>query len=528
MSDNEIKRDETMDINSLLNNEKSSDKKQSASSNKGQKVLGQIVENKDLIEANKEHKIVRKNESDAEAEVNEYLNDQDKMIEAAKKMNVQDKPKNAIEMVQLMDTVAAVASGEIEVEDSSNTENQSESLEENSVDKNATVNSDVDTEDDPETVPEIDEEKAKMVQVLIDKTGFGSNFAFNEDERNKLTEASEILVKEIEEVELSSIKVVKSQKSFMDDVKEFQMASSKVPIVFPASRFRAYMTGLSYGEMGDISLNGENITFDQMHKKLTVIYNKMINPSIGEFDSFEDFLRKFSYTDIDLAVYGLIIATFPEVDDIPLTCNNPKCKKGFNHQFSPRALIRFDKADKQFLKTMETIIDCPPTEVSNLSEESPTRKHKRYKLPYSGFVVELGIASAYDYLYTIVDNTLGNTFRSNHPDDVNGILQLNTLLLGLIRGVYVPDGNGGYREYTDFEDVIQALYYIKPEDINILTSILQKFTSVYTTTFELRDIECPHCHTKTELIPIDVNYLVFLKYQRLMNTEIDVKNITVL
>ena len=208
------------------------------------------------------------------------------------------------------------------------------------------------------------------------------------------------------------------------------------------------MTGLSYGEMGDISLNSENITFDQMHKKLSVIYNKMVNPSIGKFENFNDFLHKFAYVDIDLAVYGLVVASFPEVDDIPMTCQNPGCKNSFNHKFSPRTLLRFENSSNKFLKAMKDVVECKESDFEKLVMESPTRTHQRFKMPYSNFIIEVGIASSYDYLYTIVDNLLGDKFATDHPDDVNGILQLNSTLLGLIRAVYVPNGNGAYVEYT--------------------------------------------------------------------------------
>ena len=76
--------------------------------------------------------------------------------------------------------------------------------------------------------------------------------------------------------------------------------------------------------------------------------------------------------------------------------------------------------------------------------------------------------------------------------------------------------------------MINALYMVKPEEISILASLLQKYTDSYTVEFELFDITCPHCGTKTSRIPLDINSLVFLKYQRLMSTEIDINNISVL
>ena len=454
-------------------------------------------------------------------EVDEYLAEQDKMIQAAQNVKFDRLPQTGLEMAAAMDAI----------------EEATTSKEVMNGEKVKTVN--IETQESGEKSPEevtssneattaVDEDRKNIINILIDKTGLGGDFKFTDEEKEKIFSSTEIHLKEVEELDLSTITVKKAEKSFLEAVNEFQISSSKVPVVFPASRFKAYMTGLSYGEMGDISLNNENVTFDQLQKKLTVIYNKMVNPSIGEFENFEDFLRKFAYVDIDLAVYGLVVATFPEIDDIPLTCNNEKCKNSFNHKYSPRTLIRFDKANEKFLNAMKDVVECPAAESHKLLEESPARVHKRVKLPFSGFIIEIGIASAYDYLYTIVDNIIGDKFKDNHPDDVNGILQINATLLGLIRAVYVPSGDGSYTMFDNFEDMINALYMVKPEEISILASLLQKYTDSYTVEFELFDITCPHCGTKTTRIPLDINSLVFLKYQRLMSTEIDINNISVL
>lgn len=538
--DKDIERDEDMDVLSLLKSSKNEEQpKEKPKTNlermkeaKANGSLGQIVTRQDLEKGSREDEIVAKSkdEDDAINDATAYNAEQDKLIQAARNLKIEKMPTNQMEMVAMMDSLTDIANNPQALHDEKNKEFFRQKTEED-IENEAKGIAPVPTNNEgvaPVEENVIDENKQKLVNILIDKTGFGGEFKFTDDEKEKIFSATEIKLTEVEEVDLSTIKVKKSEKSFLESVNEFQISSSKVPVVFPASRFRAYMTGLSFGEMGDISLNNENITFDQVHKKLSVIYNKMIDPSIGKFNDFEDFLRKFSYVDIDLAIYGLVVATFPEVDDIPLTCNNPKCNNSFNHKFSPRTLLRFEKSDDKFLSAMQEVIDCPADKVNELLESSPTQSYKRIKLPNSKFIIEVGIASSYDYLYTIVDNLLGDKFEKEHPDDVNGILQLNSTLLGLIRTVYVPDANGEYVEFSEFEDMINALYMIKPDEVAILSSLLSKYTESYEVNFELTDIVCPHCGTVTKSIPLDINYLVFLKYQRLMSTTVNIENVSVL
>ena len=517
----EVKKDETLDISSLLkaNREEVPKKKSALEEAKEAREtngLGAIVNTEDLKkDAEPKKLIANKSEDDAMHDADEYLSEMDKLTEAARKVNIKNPPKDALEMVNMMGALDTMAKTGSLPEVADGEKQMLETVEETA--ERIKNGEEVFTNDTVENVPEninteSNIEREKIINIVIDKTGMGGDFAFTDDEKEKIASSTEIRVKEVEEVDLSTITVRKKDKSFLESVNEFQISSSKVPVVFPASRFRAYMTGLSYGEMGDISLNSENVTFDQIHKKLTVIYNKMINPSVGKFENFEDFLKKFAYIDIDIAVYGLVVATFPELDDIPLNCNNKKCGKSFNHKFSPRALLRLDKSNDNLLQAMQSVIECKEIDATELLESSPTRSHKRIKLPYSGFIIEIGI---------------GDKFKENHPNDVNGILQLNSALLSLIRGVLVPDG-GEYVLYDDFEDMINALYMIKPEEIAILSALLQKYTDSYTVHFELTGIQCPHCGTKTRRIPIDINDLVFLKYQRLMSTELNIDNIAIL
>lgn len=514
-----------LDISSLLKASKETTKSktnlQKMKEAKENGSLGLVVD-KEEIKANSDKKKTLLNKTEAEAikEIDAYLEETDQLINTAKSIKITEKPKTATEMVALMDILEQASQGQIDLKTEKVDMIQAKTEEEMNQEESQSepVTSEKDKPED---------KRSQIVNILIDKTGLGGEFNFTEEEREKIVSANEIRLKEVEEVDLSTIKVRKSEKSFLESVEEYKLSSSKVPVVFPTSRFKANMLGLSFGELADISLDPENITFEKMRKKLTVIYNKMINVSIGKFKNFEDFLRKFSSQDIDLAVYGLVVATFPEVDEIVLDCHNEKCRSSFYHKFVPRSLIKFDKAGDKFLEAFKEVIDCPAAEAEKLALTSPTRTHKRLRLPHSGFIIEIGIASCYDYLYNMVDNLLGDKFKQNHPEDVNGVLNLQTVLLSLIRAVYVPDGDE-YIVYDDFEDVINALYMIKPDEILILGSLLEKYRESYQIVFELTDITCPKCGTVTKSIRLEASDLVFHKSRHLMSTGIVIDNISVL
>lgn len=536
-----VNKDDSMDISALLKQSKEEavvekTPLQRMQERQAEQGVGLVIDNEELKKAN-EPKTLKQSKSidDAEHDTEAYLEDADKLIEASKTLKFSKPIQNAVDFAMAMDAVNKVANGE-SIEDNEYVTTMTEgelAKRDERIEAIASGNEDpgVESEGEGEEKPaptEADVKRQELVTVLIDKTGLGGEFHFTEEEQEKIVNATQIKLTEVEDIDLSTITVRKSDKSFLDSVDEYQLSSSRVPVVFPASRFRAYMTGLTYGEMGDLSLNTENITFDQLHKKLSIIYNKMVNPSIGKFDGFEDFLKKFSYLDIDLATYGLVVASFPEVSEIQLSCNKEKCKKSYNYKFSPRTLLRFENCGQKFLDATKEVVDCDAVDAKKLAETSPVTSHKRIKLPYSGFIIEIGVASAYEYLYSIVQNVAGGKFKEKFPEDINGILELNAALLSCIRSVLVPDGKGSYVQYEDFEDMIRALYMIKSEEFALVVKYLQAYTENYKVSFQLTNIVCPHCGAKTPQLALNIDYMLFLRYQRLMSTELDLENVTVL
>lgn len=374
----------------------------------------------------------------------------------------------------------------------------------------------------------VSSEKQTLIEVVIDKTGLGgSNIEFTDDERKKLSLASEIVLKEVSEETFRTLKINKPATSFLETISEATLSTTSTPMTFPGSGFRGSMLGLTHGEMGDISVNPESeITFDMVLKKLTIIYKKLINPNIGKFESFEDFLKKFAFTDIDLAIFGLIISTLPEVDSINLECGNPECGKNYVHKYKPRTLLDMKSLDDIFLTKMKEIIDATGVEAINVANEATVRKLKMVELPSSKFILKLGIVSSYEYLYDVLPKFNDETFKEEFPDDVNGMLMLNMLMLTTVRAVLVPKGDGTYDEFTTVRDIVYALYNIKPEEFSIITGLAEKYSSVYQPQFAMVNAVCPHCGQKTEKIPLDISQLVFQKYQLMINSDVNLKNIT--
>ena len=371
---------------------------------------------------------------------------------------------------------------------------------------------------------EMSEEKRKTVQILIDKTGFGANIEFTEEERNKLVEADMIKLNEVKVVDIRTILAKKSDKTFQDIVKTYDVGGSRTTICFPASGFRAQMKGLTYGEYADVTLSMENVKFDQYYKRLSIIYNKMTNISTGAFKDFEDFLKNFAYTDIPLALYGLYCSTEPEEVSLPLQCGNEDCGKSFDWKFAPRNLLKLDRCADTFLDKMKDIATSPAMSYDKIKEEAAVNQSKYVELPESKIICEMGIASAYDFIYNFIPLMDENTFKTAFGEDTNQVYMNNILLLTSVRSVYVPSDDG-YVVCKGYKDILDALYRIAPSEIQMLAALTGKIQNKYDVVFSFGRVVCPHCQHITNNLDVGMDELVFQTYNRLMSTEIDLNNI---
>ena len=372
-----------------------------------------------------------------------------------------------------------------------------------------------------------DEEKEhqRIVKVLIDKTNLGVPAIFDEVEKDAIFNADQIDLVEVETVELSSLKMNKPQKSFMESVEEYEAVGSQIPMIFPCSRFRATINGLSNGEMGDIALTVNNTDYESENKKLSIIYNKMKNCSFGQFDNYEDFLENFAYVDVPMAIYALYIATSPEEDHIVLRCGNDDCKKSFNNQFRSRSLLRLDRCTDAFLHNMDIVSDANIKDSKKLFIDAPHRKQKLIKLPNSKWIVSLAYINCREYLDIFANNDSLEKFLKEYPDDKNGVRFLGMQFIHMVRSIATPNADGSYNNYTDTKDIIDAMYYMNTDDFQVLNTVLEKYMNDYTPVFGIEGVKCPHCGTESDFVEVDIKDLVFRAYRRNLSTTVNLKKL---
>lgn len=582
VTDGGIIRDEEMDVLSLLNdkpyeNEDSIEESQEDTSvkmtplrkmmlEKEKQPTGMIVSNEELEKGKgvKHLKSMLENEDRVDS-ITQYADSLEKQKEVASKI-LAPKPKNDEEMVLLMQAIDELTeTGEIKThnrisdqirwkpEDYEENKDkykglispEKETLEQKS---NNTISSEkTDVDETPQSND--DDERDKTIKVLIDKTGFGPNIHFDEEEKKKLSVSDEIKIVQVEKKELESIKYAKPipQNSFQSIIQEYQLGNSSTPIIFPCSRFKARMGGLSYGELSDISLNPESSSIEDTRRRLSVIYNKMSSTNVSPFKDFNDFLHKFAFEDIQLAIFALIVSTFPEEEEVELNCGNQNCpgsrtdKDGnfiptqYTKKYSPRTLLDYENCGDAMLTWTQKLSELSGDEAEQAFKDSPIQQYTTIKLPNSQFILELSRLSCYDFLTSYQDGIkyLEERFPEYDSEQIeNGGISSRdftmavTLLpiLQYVRSISIRNRDGEYVKFYSGRDIAEALTTLSTMDLRILLTIVGDVDD-YSVSFVIRDCVCPHCgNTQKELKMPTLDQMVFLTYQRQINLGINSLN----
>ena len=347
------------------------------------------------------------------------------------------------------------------------------------------------------------------------------------DRKNEIN----IVVHEVSEQEMRSSTII--ENSQLDGIiTPYESEATDVPLTLPMSAYRCTMGGVSMFDIIKLSSLQNGNSRDVDIKTWSLIYKHLKNPSIGNFKSFEDFLKHTDYRDMELLLWGAFVATADEVETIHFTCGNPKCKEHIEFKYNPRTLVHVnDKlVPEHYNKTHQ--VASGKAAVDHWNEIHS--KHKIYELPESKVLIELDDFSAWDYhnIKMPIMQTIYNRFR---PDDATMDIEslseeeaqeFNFLLLFLlyIKSVTINKNGKSYR-YTDWKDIEKVVTsHLGNRDLNILIGIINQVRNTESPiSFYMENVECPKCGHKDDRIPVDniMRSLFFQLSNGLNNTTIN-------
>lgn len=375
----------------------------------------------------------------------------------------------------------------------------------------------VEDEDDDIIDKDTDEnsfkEKYEEAIVVIDKTGMGSVIDFTEDEREKLEKVKKIKLEEVETIEIPKFKTKKAKKGSAKKIINKINTVRSTPIVLPVSGLTMDVTGCSTYELLTLINNNQDDVVGTQRSRWSLLHSKVLNTSIGKLD-FNQFLDNVAQMEYNILVYGVLCATYPELDKFPLTC--PKCGQSFDHEYTIRGLLRAEEISDKMMEAIQHTVDCSHTveDAKKCHEESILSVNETIKLPRSGYYFTIGVQTAYDFIessMTVIE-------------DIDEKYAQSAILASAVKAVYVEDPDDGeYYQLEDQMDIIEVIYSLLDTDLLVLGQKIGKLVDGMSYSFGLMDVTCDNrtCRRHVNTIPVELEDILFHKYRQVMNTNIE-------
>ena len=393
------------------------------------------------------------------------------------------------------------------------------------------------TDKETDTVEESNEKTVETptINITVEKN---TPVTVNVDESivSQLSKTNEVNVhvKEVTEKELMATTIVENSNQ-EGIISVYDSGINDVPVTLPLSAYRCVMRPINWFDFIKLTAPTSQNAPDNELKKWSVIYEHIKNPSIGEFENFEDFLKKTKYQDRELLMWGLLVATADDVEPLSIKCGNPKCNNQIKIKYNPRKLVHLDES--LIPSWYDDAYKASPGAEAYKVWESVNGRRKRYKLPNTGIIAEVNEPSAYEFI-TVKLPLMNELYKRYRPDgqmtevDMNDpsmlefdYLSTNAMFVSALTIVRNEQGKRKEYRYTNWEDIEKIITTgLDAEDSGILLKIIEKTrTNVTPVAFRVDNVDCPVCGRHEEYIPInDIgSTLLFQVSRRLSNTQIN-------
>ena len=358
---------------------------------------------------------------------------------------------------------------------------------------------------------------AKKVEVIIDKFGLWRP-TFTDEEKKKLEVAEKIKLTEVTDVKLKSLKIKKKIKD--GDMKLVKQTFNRglTPIIALASGYTCKMKSISMAEAINLYQNPGTDTGKTLNEKWSLIYDKIVDPSIGPFEDYEDFCRRTAFSDYNMFLYGLICTSYPEKDSQHFVCEVEKCKKEWNMSYTNQELFRSELVTEEQQEYISKIVSAAAS-ISTAKEvcaESVFNSPKLIKISEtSGVIAEISTPSIYDMINTYIED-----IRNSNIPNIEDLQNIMGLAVN-VRKLYVPSDDDGYYEVEGTAGVMEVLGMMNEYDIGILRRAVTDFVSPSIVVFGFKKVVCPVCKHDHGMVPVELDNTLFQHVRRRVMQEIE-------
>lgn len=363
----------------------------------------------------------------------------------------------------------------------------------------------------------------EIVNIYIDKAQLGE-VMFTPEQQRRIEMASKINIVETTDLRFKSIKIKRSDKKASDEAKKEKLSIINKTFDRTLSPFIAIGSGYM-GKMGSCSTAeimklGRAIDSGlSLHSELErwqLLYDKMKYCSIGQFESFDDFLKNTAYDDYENLQFALICASFPENTTMEFTC--PKCKNTFTVSVPNKELLRSDRVDEEMVETITAILkaDTFIERAKEVHENAHFNVISRVSIEESddSILFDLYSPSAYDAIHRTYEE-LSNP-KKDDPDYA-GYAQIVKFVHAAYLATDVDeDGEYIYTEFTEADEIFDIVSKLREVQLNKIANYMNDSYIMHRYTYGFKNVVCPNEACKQELgeYPLSMDQVLFLKVQR--------------
>mgnify|MGYP003312559486 CR=1 FL=1 len=380
------------------------------------------------------------------------------------------------------------------------------------------------TTEEPKEEPKEEESKEETKDININiEAPDNTNVSVNIDKNlvGSMTREKVINVKVVE-VSEKSMKTVKTFKPFdRSKIKPVSLGANGVTITLPASCYRCTMEPMQYFEYirAVTSVKTEE---DQVTAFYSLIYKHMTNVSIGDFSTYEDFLRNTKSTDLGLLLWALAAATMSTDEQMTIYCRDPKCmipaEKDSEGNVISEAVPRTHIVTYDPRKLIHVDYSKLPTyypEVENAMAGAEAKRvfekysdyNERNYFPDSNISFIISVPSFYDDLYNL--DEVETNVRNRHNLAINQEFTLEAEMDFAIHQYlksFIIDTEEGPMEASTFEDITYVYENVlTSEQQMILYRAISECRNKANNTpmdFYIENDRCPYCNHITKRIRI--------------------------
>lgn len=348
-------------------------------------------------------------------------------------------------------------------------------------------------------------EHPNTVTVMVNKQD-ADKLDFTKEEREKMAKSKVINLKIVEDQSVLETKIKridKKKKAAYLQKLDTNLSHYSVPlplmddyVQFRGSQIIQLIQAVRY----------DDTTYDEMvSKKAAIVFDRLVGGShLKKTDengrpamSFAEFTNKFLFHDLDMAMYGILVASSMEEIETNLTCND--CGHTFAWKYNIKSLLDMEDLSDDFKDKFEDILEhkSDATYLKELYEKE--HETKVVQSPLTGNIYHIN--------YPTIARVIALYAHINQEDET--MLYLSSVAMFLDKILIKDNSTDEYIEVEDDEHVIlmDVLQEIPQEEIELLLKFVRPM--IYTPRFVLKS-KCEKCGQKMRN-ELSVDDLVFLR-----------------